>query len=89
VDEERSGYAHLGGMWTEPARRGAGVGRALAEAVFGWARERGFGCVVLWVTDGNTPAIALYERLGFKASGRRDRLPSNPRLEVFEMERPL
>ncbi|HEU4367609.1 MAG TPA: GNAT family N-acetyltransferase, partial [Methylomirabilota bacterium] len=30
VDRERAGAAHLGGMWTEPARRGRGIGQALA-----------------------------------------------------------
>jgi ribosomal protein S18 acetylase RimI-like enzyme len=44
---------------------------------------------MLWVTDGNKPAIALYERLEFTPTGRRDRLASNARLEVLEMERAL
>ncbi|HEU4371661.1 MAG TPA: GNAT family N-acetyltransferase, partial [Methylomirabilota bacterium] len=89
VDRERAGAAHLGGMWTEPARRGRGIGQALAEAVFAWAHERGFDHLVLWVTEGNTPAIALYERLGFAATGRHDRLPAHPALGTFEMERTL
>jgi GNAT superfamily N-acetyltransferase len=82
---EDPGLAGLGGMWVVPAARGRGVGRALGEAVIAWARERGFGGVVLWVTDGNDAAIALYERLGFAATGRRDRLPANERLETIEM----
>jgi ribosomal protein S18 acetylase RimI-like enzyme len=72
-------------MWVVPDARGRGAGRALADAVVAWARERGFGGVVLWVTEGNKRAIDLYERAGFAATGRRDRLPSNDRLEVFEM----
>jgi GNAT superfamily N-acetyltransferase len=87
--QDRPGAPHLGGMWIEPAARGGGVGRALAEAVLDWARERGYGLIALWVTEGNAPAIALYERMGFVRTGRTDRLPSNPALETFEMERPL
>ena len=69
----------------DPAARGRGVGRALGDAVIAWARERGFVRIVLWVTDGNDEAIALYERLGFARTGRLDRLRSNPSLAVFEM----
>ncbi len=85
IDREDPGLAGLGGMWVVPAARGRGVGRALGDAVIAWARERGFGGVVLWVTDGNAAALALYERLGFAATGRRDRLPANERLETIEM----
>jgi ribosomal protein S18 acetylase RimI-like enzyme len=85
LDREDPGRAHLGGMWVEPDGRGGGVGRALADAVVAWARERGFGEVVLWVTEGNKRAIDLYERVGFAVTGRRDRLPSNDRLDVIEM----
>jgi GNAT superfamily N-acetyltransferase len=89
VDRERPATAHLGGMWVDPVARGDGVGRALADAVLDWARGRGFVHVVLWVTDGNAPAIALYERLGFVGSGRREPAPTNPGLDVLEMERAL
>jgi GNAT superfamily N-acetyltransferase len=87
--EDRPDAPHLGGMWVDPTARGRGVGRALAEAVLDWARERGFGVIALWVTEGNDPAIALYEHRGFTRTGRTDRLPSNPTLGTFEMERAL
>ncbi len=89
LDPERPGAVHLGGMWVEPGARSGGIGRALGEAVLGWARARGSDHVVLWVTVGNAPAIALYERLGFAPTGRRDRLPANPRREILEMEQAL
>ncbi|MGH7355612.1 MAG: GNAT family N-acetyltransferase [Candidatus Rokuibacteriota bacterium] len=85
VDRDPPEAAHLGGMWVDPATRGRGVGRALADAVLAWARERGFVHVVLWVTEGNDEAIALYKRLGFARTGRLDRLQSNPDRAVFEM----
>ena len=89
LDPERPRAAHLGGMWVEPGARSGGVGRALGGAVLDWARERGFDRIALWVTDGNAPAIALYERLGFAPTGRRDRLPVTLRLDILEMARAL
>ena len=89
VNRERSDRADLGGMWVEPRSRHSGVGRALGDAVLAWARERGFAAVVLWVTEGNAEAEALYERMGFTRTGRSDRLPSNSRLAVYEMGRAL
>ena len=89
LDPERPRVPHLGGMWVDPTARARGIGRALSDAVLAWARERGFGRIALWVTEGNRPAIALYQRMGFAATGRRDRLPANPALGVFEMERTL
>lgn len=85
LDTAHTATAHLGGMWVDPAARGLGVGRALVEAVLAWAHERGFERVILWVTDGNAAAIALYERMGFSPTGGRDRLPSNRDLGTLEM----
>ena len=85
IDREHPGLAHLGGMWVATEARGRGVGRALGDAVVAWARERGFGGVGLWVTEGNKAATTLYERMGFVGTGRRDRLPSNACLSVIEM----
>ena len=80
LDPERAEVPHLGGMWVDPTARARGIGRA---------RGCGFGRIALWVTEGNEPAIALYQRMGFAATGRRDRLPANPALGVVEMERTL
>jgi GNAT superfamily N-acetyltransferase len=59
----------LVGMFVDPAERGRGVGVALVEAVTDWARTRGTAPLSLWVTSSNAPAIALYERCGFRAAG--------------------
>lgn len=83
--EEPAGTAELVSMWVNPAARGHGVGHALIDAVAGWARSRGFGDVHLWVTDTNPHARALYERLGFTATGERQPLPSDPALEEIGM----
>ena len=59
----------LASMWVAPGGRGQGVGDALIEAVVDWAREQGFGRLVLWVRQGNARAVSLYERSGFVDDG--------------------
>ena len=89
LQHDRPALTHLGGMWVDPAARSAGVGRALTSAVLDWARARGFERIGLWVTEGNAPAVALYERMAFRRSGRRDRHPVYQDLDIVEMERAL
>lgn len=79
----------LGGMWVDPEARGRGAGRALLGAVVAWARAGGLGTLELWVTEGNSPAASLYRASGFRDTGRRDVLPSNPALRTVQMARPL
>lgn len=62
--------AHLIGMFVSEAARGLGAGKALVQAALAAARARpGVRVVTLTVTEGNLPAIALYESCGFKAFG--------------------
>lgn len=77
-EEEHPDAVHLVSMWVDPAQRGAGLGRRLVEAVVAWARAEGAAVVNLWVTDQNEPAIALYRSCGFRPTGDRQPLPSNP-----------
>jgi GNAT superfamily N-acetyltransferase len=76
--EERPGTAHLLGMWVAPEARGRGVGRRLIDAIVDWAREREIHELELWVTDANDPANALYGNSGFRPTGERQPLPSDP-----------
>ena len=58
------------GMYVLPASRGNGSARALLQAAMQFCKERGdIRAVQLEVTEGNTPALTLYESLGFKAYG--------------------
>jgi GNAT superfamily N-acetyltransferase len=77
------------GMWVDPAARGRGSGRRLLDATVAWARQTDATDVMLWVVQDNAPAIALYERYGFVASGKVDTVPSNPCAEELEMRMPL
>lgn len=58
---------HLFQMWVAPECRGSGVGRGLLETALDWAREREMRFVELDVTLGNSSALRLYERAGFRA----------------------
>lgn len=58
------------GMYVLPGERGRGCGRDLLQAAIEFCKARGdIRAVRLEVTEGNTPAIALYESLGFKTFG--------------------
>ena len=83
------GTADLVSMWVRPGGRGRGVGAALVEAAAGWARARGFGTLFLWVTESNAPAMRLYERCGFAATGELQPLPWDPAVAEVRMSRAL
>lgn len=76
-------------MWVGPAWRRRGVGRALLEEVFGWARGRGFTQLGLWAPAHSPAALALYVRAGFLETGARRQLPTNPAQGIVAMEAEL
>lgn len=62
--------ATLFGMYVGPAYRKLGLGQALVAAVLAHAQSRpSLRLVQLTVTEGNTAAIALYQRHGFVPFG--------------------
>lgn len=52
---------------------GRGVGRALLEALEGWARSKGLHRLELTVDVDNRRAISLYEKCGFEREGVKRR----------------
>jgi ribosomal protein S18 acetylase RimI-like enzyme len=54
-------------IFVEEEARGSGVGRALVEAAFDRARERGCARMELDVNEANAAALRLYESMGFEA----------------------
>lgn len=53
--------------------QGQGLGRAMMLALIGWAEDRPkINRLELHVLENNTPAIRLYEDLGFEIEGRRE-----------------
>ena len=69
--------AEITDLAVDIAFRRMGAGRALVDAAFAWARERGHRS--LWVDPraDNHAAISFYVSLGFRLSGFNDRLYSN------------
>lgn len=62
--------AHLIGMYVSAAARGQGMGRGLMQAALAAVAERpGLRLVTLTVTEGNAPALALYQSCGFQVFG--------------------
>ena len=51
----------------------------------GWTREHGADVLNLHVTETNAPAITLYERLGFHATGETEPLPHTPSVRENHM----
>lgn len=62
------GWLHVIAMWTDPAWRGHGAGRAVLEQLMAWSAAEGLR-VHLDVETTNAGARRLYERLGFVATG--------------------
>ena len=63
--------ADLNRVVVAPAARRTGLARRLLAAGFEWAGQRGAERVLLEVEAGNTPAVTLYESLGFAVLARR------------------
>lgn len=57
----------------DPGRQGAGLGHALVVAGLEWLARQGVTTGMLFVDAANTPAVGLYEALGFVTT-RTDRL---------------
>jgi GNAT superfamily N-acetyltransferase len=87
LDRTRADAGRVGGMWVDPAWRRDGVGRALLEGVIDWAERRGLGQLGLWAPAHSPAAIALYTGAGFRATGERRPIPTNPSVWIVAMER--
>jgi GNAT superfamily N-acetyltransferase len=61
----------LAALVVDEAHRGAGIGRALVEAIEAEARARGCGAFFLTTAERRADAHAFYERLGLEYTGRR------------------
>jgi GNAT superfamily N-acetyltransferase len=88
IADRETGGPHLVSMWVDPGARGRGVGLALIDAVKEWAAADAEQ-LILWVADGNDDARRLYERCGFRDTGRRQPLPSDPTIGESLLSCPL
>jgi GNAT superfamily N-acetyltransferase len=87
--ENEAGVAHVYAMWVAPDARGAGVGRALLDAVADWARDRGCDRLVLSVTESNETARRFYEASGFVDTGEREVLREGSDIHTLILSKPL
>jgi ribosomal protein S18 acetylase RimI-like enzyme len=89
AEPDPPGRAHLVSMWVDPGHRRRGVARALIDRAIGWAAERHADEVILWVADRNAAARRLYEQIGFRPTGERQPLPSDPAITESLLRLPL
>jgi ribosomal protein S18 acetylase RimI-like enzyme len=80
--------AWLISMWVAPEARGNQIASKLIDVAVEWSAKQGVRILRLDVGDFNTPAIALYERKGFKKNGVCGTLPE-PRAHIKEHQREL
>jgi ribosomal-protein-alanine N-acetyltransferase len=72
------GEGHILNCCVSPAWQGRGFGRALVEHLIDTARQHNAEAIYLEVRPSNTPAVNLYERLGFDGIAlRRDYYPAD------------
>lgn len=57
-------------VYVHPDARGTGASGELIQAAISGAREKGARRVALWVNGVNARASSLYERMGFRQTGR-------------------
>lgn len=58
-------HAYLGFMYVKPEYRGAGVNKAIVEALEKWSLQQGISELRLEVYAENSPAVRAYEKAGF------------------------
>jgi ribosomal protein S18 acetylase RimI-like enzyme len=87
-DAEDRGIVYLMAMWVHPALRGSGAADALVTEHLAWARSVGARLVRLGVMATNDRARRLYERHGFRLTGRETVRGADGRIEL-QMELPL
>ena len=74
---------------THPLYRRMGLGRAVIEKLIEFSKKQRLSCIALEVRASNTPAIKLYESLGFVIEGKRPRFYRDPPEDAFVMVKQL
>jgi ribosomal-protein-alanine N-acetyltransferase len=72
-----------------PEARRRGIATTLLRALLAWASVNHAHHFSLEVRASNTPAIRLYERLGFRPEGRRPRYYAHPEEDAVLLGMPI
>lgn len=76
----RGAHVATASFMVDPAHRGRGVGRALAEYALEWARDAGYAAMQFnAVVETNTAAVTLWRQLGFEIVGTVPEAFDHPR----------
>jgi len=85
IDDRAGGYAGcdgewlgFGGLWVDPDARRSGLALAVVGALLDWGASQGATTAYLQVLSDNTPALRLYEALGFREHHRYRYLAPRP-----------
>lgn len=73
-----AGEGQITNIATSPAYRRRGLGALVLAALIDEAKARGLFEISLEARESNVPAIALYEKFGFRVVGKRPRFYTNP-----------
>jgi GNAT superfamily N-acetyltransferase len=81
IERSNPNVANLYQMWVAPEYRSLGAGQRLLEAVIAWASAAKVCYLALGVSCGDSPAMRLYTRAGFKPAGEPE--PLRPGSELL------
>ena len=79
-----SEYAEIKRMYVRPALRGLGLGKLMVKHLETYVRNHGVGVLRLETGIHQGEAIALYERMGFKATGPFGDYRNDPLSRFYE-----
>lgn len=77
------GETDMMNLAVHPGRRREGIGRLLIERLIPELNDRGSHCLTLEVRASNSPAQALYEKMGFHQTGLRKNYYRNPKEDAI------
>ncbi len=76
---------HINNVAVRENYRRRGIGRSLLDKILEAGKRAGVACAFLELRAGNDPALALYEKCGFRVTARRQKYYSEPAEDALVM----
>ena len=76
---------HINNVAVRESYRRRGVGHALLDKILAEGMRRGVRCAFLELRAGNSAALALYQKCGFRVTSRRNKYYSEPLEDALVM----